>query len=186
MDAEVIQAALRLTGERLRLNRDVEILLVGGAAGILTKELPPPSTTGDVDAIWYKLAQDREAVLDAAGEVGREMQLPGNWLNDWSGLYRWTLPDGWETRRVCIDTYGRLLVYAVSRIDLISLKFVANREGDLEHLREMHVTAAEITVVGRYLDELAGKFPRGRFPEEAGKIDKARVYLGSWETGNEH
>src|SRR5205085_4507326 len=128
-------------GMRLRLVRDVEILIVGGAAGVLTGELPAAWTTADVDVIHYRLPQDREDVLIAAADAGRELSLPANWLSEDAGLYAWTLPDGWETRRVRIDAFGRLHVHAASRLDLIAMKFTAHRERDLEHLVRMDVDA---------------------------------------------
>src|ERR1051326_1839227 len=106
MNLDGIRSALAKLGEKLRLDRDVEILLVGGAAGVLTQQLPPAWTTSDVDTIDCRPAHERDTVLDAAAEVGRELSLSPGWLNDWSGLYGWTLPDGWEARRVSVGVHG--------------------------------------------------------------------------------
>jgi hypothetical protein len=176
-----IRNALAKLGERLRLERDVEILIVGGAAGILTGQLSSALTTEDVDAIHFQLAQDREAVLDAGEEVGKELKLPADWLNDWGGKYEWTLPDNWRCRRIEVGIFDRLRVYAVGRIDLISMKFIGHREHDLEHLRDMKVKSDEKVLVGQYLDVLAERYPAGRYPEEFGKTQMARLYLNNWE-----
>src|SRR5215211_3236453 len=48
-------------------------------------------------------AEDREAVLTAAEEAARELQLPPSWLSEDVGLYAWTLPTGWQKRRVRIE-----------------------------------------------------------------------------------
>jgi hypothetical protein len=66
LDDHTIKAALARMGQWLRLERDVEILVAGGAAGLLIGELPPAWTTADVDVIHCHLPQDREAVLVAA------------------------------------------------------------------------------------------------------------------------
>ncbi|MBA3273860.1 MAG: hypothetical protein H0T11_08330 [Chthoniobacterales bacterium] len=181
LNNSTIRDAFTKLGERLRLERDVEILIVGGAAGVLTYELPPAWTTADVDAFHFELAKDREAVLSAGEEVGRELKLPSDWLNDWGGKYTWTLPDDWQSRRIKIGEFGRLRVYAVSRIDLISMKFIGHRERDLEHLQELKVTSSEKEVVQKYLEVLTERYPAGRYPEEAGRIELARTYLDNWE-----
>ena len=183
LDNGSIRNAFSRLGQRLRSERDVEILIVGGAAGVLTHELPPAWTTADVDAFYFELAKDREAVLSAAEEVGRELKLPSDWLNDWGGKSRWTLPDEWKSRRILIGAFGRLRVYAVSRIDLISMKFIGHREHDLEHLRELKVTSSEKAAVGEYLEVLAERYPAGRHPEKAGRIELAKLYLDNWEIG---
>lgn len=171
-----IRTALAGLGERLRLDRGVEILLVGGAAGVLTGELPPAWTTADVDVIHCRLPQDRDALLAAAAEVARELSLPPSWLSEDVGLFAWTLPEDWETRRVRVGTFGRLRVYAAGRLDLIAMKFVAHRDIDLEHLTRMKVRAKELEFVRAYLDSLAP-----RVPGEAGRIAMARQYVDAWE-----
>lgn len=67
-------------------------------------------------------------------------------------------------------------MYAASRVDLIAMKFVAHREGDLEHLSLMKVTTDELSFVREYLDMLAE-----RCPNEMGRIEMARQYVEAWE-----
>src|SRR4051794_34807694 len=93
-----IVKAFKALGARLASDREIEILLVGGAAGVLTGALPAAWTTADVDLIDVHAPKDRDAVLEAAAGVGPKLSLPNDWLNDWSGLYSWTLPDGWQER----------------------------------------------------------------------------------------
>jgi hypothetical protein len=172
---KTIRTAFAEVGRRLRLDRNVEILIVGGAAGVLTDELPPAWTTADVDMIHCHLPQDRDAVLDAAGEAAQVLWLPPSWLSEDAGLFAWTLPGGWERRRVPVGTYGRLRVFAAGRLDLMAMKFVAHRGRDLEHLAELAVTAAELEWVRRELDVLAGKYP-----EQSGRLEMARQYVNGW------
>ena len=108
LDDNTIKTALARLGERLGTARRIEILIVGGAAGVLIKALPAAWTTADVDAIDFRLPQDRDLVLDTAAVVGRELSLPADWLNDWSTLYAWTLPDDWKSRRVPVGAFGML------------------------------------------------------------------------------
>lgn len=182
LDDKTIRRALKELGEHLHVKRDVEILLVGGAAGILIHELPAAWTTADVDVIHCHRPQDREAVLAAAEEVGKKLSLPASWLNEWSGLHAWTLPDDWKNRRILVGKYGRLNVYAVNRLDLISMKFLAHRERDLEHLEKLKVTTAEKISVAKYLDSLSKRYPERRYAEKARAIELAKVYLSEWKT----
>jgi hypothetical protein len=180
LNSGTILGALAALARHLKLQRDVEILLVGGSAGVLINALPADWTTADVDTIHFRAAEDRDAVLDAAEAAGHELSLPADWLNDWGGLFAWTLPDDWESRRVFIGTFGRLRVYAVSRQDLIAMKFIAHRPGDLEHLERMDVTHDDLEFVRRYLNSLADRYPPGRHPVEAGTIAMARQYADAW------
>ena len=176
LDDNTIRAALAAMGERLRLNRDVEILIVGGAAGVLTGVLPAAWTTADVDVLHVHLPQDREAVFSAAVDACRTLSLPPSWMSEDVRLYAWTLPEDWQSRRVRVGVYGRLHVYAVSRRDLAAMKFCAHRAADLEHLAQLHLTAADLRFVRTYLAALSD-----RYPEYAGQIAMARQYVEEWE-----
>lgn len=176
LGSETIRSALAKLGQRLSVERDVEILIVGGAAGVLLGELPAGWTTADVDLIHCHMPQDRDAVLAAGAEMARELSLPPAWLSEDVGLYAWTLPQGWQQRRVLVETHGRLRVYAASRLDLIAMKFIAHRERDLEHLAHMRPALEELDFVRGYLDSLA-RSQSG----EMGRIDMARQYVDGWE-----
>ena len=176
MDDGTIRTAFAALGTALGSGRRIEIVIVGGAAGVLLGALPPTWTTADVDMVHCHLPQDRDEVLAAAAEVARSSSLPPAWLSEDVGLYAWTLPDGWRRRVVEAGVYGRLHVFTVSRADLIAMKFLAHRERDLEHLALMKVTADELLSVRRHLDSLAAG------SEDAGRIEMARQYLAAWET----
>lgn len=176
LNDQTIRAALAALGEHLRLDRRVEILIVGGAAGVLTGELPPWWNTADVDVIHFRLAQDRDAVLAAAEEAARVLWLPPSWMSEDVGLYSWTLPHEWEKRRVWVGSFGHLQVYAASRSDLIAMKFIAHRERDLEHLVQMHVAPSELRLVRNHLDSLAVEHV-----DQMGRIEMARRYVEEWE-----
>jgi hypothetical protein len=182
LDFFSIRDALALLGNSNRLRSETEITIVGGAAGVLTGLLPALWATSDVDSIAFQLPESRDDVLEAAAEVARSHQLPADWLNDWSGLFAWTLPDGWEDRRVHVGEFGRLRVYAVGRLDLITMKFLAHRQRDIEHLDKLNVTSRDIEQVSSNLQLLQGQYPLGQFPSEAGKIAMAQQYLRAWGT----
>src|SRR5688572_5731586 len=113
LNGQSITEALRRMGQRLRPGAPIEIVIVGGAAGVLTRQLPADWVTDDVDVIRFVPPRDSDEVLDAAGEVGRDMSLPPLWMNSDVGLWRDSLPDGWENRAITIGTFGRLRVIAL-------------------------------------------------------------------------
>lgn len=152
----------------------MEISIVGGAAGLLSHQLPPSYTTGDVDTLYFRPPTEVEEVLRAAAVVARKLSLPANWLNTDAGLFVETLPDGWEQRRVEIGCFGPLRVYVIGRFDLIAMKFIAHRPVDREHLDLLNVTRAELKFVRAYLDSLVGRV-------DIGRIDMARSYVNAWE-----
>jgi hypothetical protein len=177
----MILKAFSALGARCTPDHEIEILLVGGAAGLLIRALPAAWTTADVDLLHVSAAEDRDAVLEAAADVARQLSLPNDWLNDWSSLFSWTLPDQWQKRRLHVGTFGRLIFYAASRLDLIAMKFMAHRPQDLEHLEQMKVRSDDLDFVRIYLDALARLYREGRDSEKARQIEMARQYVDGWE-----
>jgi hypothetical protein len=159
---------------RLRADHPVQIFIVGGAAGVLLGALPAAWTTADVDMVHVHLPQDRDDVLAAAEETARELSLPPGWLSEDVGLFAWTLPRGWRDRVVEVAACGQLRVFAVSRLDLVAMKFLAHRERDLEHLEQLRVTAADLAFARQHLDTLA------RSGEEPARVAMARRYVEAW------
>lgn len=175
MNATAVERAFEKLGERFSYHTEVELLLVGGAAGMLTGLLPPARTTTDCDVMAYVPEDAMGAVENAAEQVARELGLAATWLNSNVQLRRDALPDDWQTRRVWIGTWGQLRVFAVSRVDLIAMKVLAGRAQDLEDIRSMKLRPDDVEFVRRYLDGLPAK---GTTPEQ---IAEAREVLQSLE-----
>ncbi|MFZ4575111.1 MAG: DUF6036 family nucleotidyltransferase [Phycisphaerales bacterium] len=175
MDTTTVEHALTRLGERFSYHSQVELLLVGGAACMLTGLLPPSRTTSDCDVMAYTPESAMGAVESAAEEVAKELGLARTWLNSNVQLRRDALPDGWESRRVWVGTWGRLRVFAASRVDLIAMKVLAGRAQDLEDIRSMKPRPDDVEFVRRYLDELPAK---GTSPTQ---ITDARELLTSLE-----
>lgn len=170
-----IEAAFRRLGELTVYQRDIEILLVGGAAGMLTGVLPADRTTTDCDIMVYLPEEALSAVEMAAGRVARELDLPDRWLNSDVQIRRDTLPDGWRDRRIMVGVYGRLHIHAVSRPDLIAMKVLAGRPQDLEDLAALKPRPDELDFVAAYLKDLTSK---GTHQEQ---IERARLILSTLE-----
>lgn len=131
----------------------IEILLVGGTAGMLIGQLPPHRITQDCDIMHCSPIESQRAVLLATEKVAFEKGLPKNWLNT-QAMSMNILPDGRHSRRVHIKQFEKLSVYAVSRRDLLAMKFYANRPQDRQDILEMHPNPKEIDCVRKYLNML--------------------------------
>lgn len=143
----------------------VEILLIGGAAGMLTGQLPAHRITQDCDVMNIRPKQAQNAVLKAAHKVAKEKDLPEHWLSTQAMESLVALPDGWRSRRVLVARYKKLAVYAVSRLDLLVMKFYANRPQDRQDIIEMKPSSEEIEYIRRYLNML-------RLPSRRADLDQ--------------
>lgn len=175
MNTTAVERALQRLGECLDYHRDVELLLVGGAAGMLTGSLPATRTTTDCDVMVYIPPEAMSAVERAADLVGAEQGLPDHWLNSNVQLRVDALPVGWESRKIWVGTWGRLRVWAASRVDLIAMKVLAGRAQDLEDLGALRLRSDDVAFVRAYLKSLPG---RGT-PQA--QIDEAMELLASLE-----
>lgn len=164
MDRRNILQHLQRVGDLLDLAEPGEILLIGGAAGVLTQQLAPERTTTDCDVIHYQPERAEMAVVEAARQVADESRLPPNWLNS-QAMSLNILPDGWHIRKVLVGTFGHLKVFALSRRDLLATKFYAGHPRDLDDITAMSPTAVELDFVRNYLDML-------RVPSRQANLDQ--------------
>jgi len=169
MAGDQIRAALKATGLRLGPGPDVEVLVVGGAAGLLIGLLRPERTTSDVDVLSVNPSREDEALYEAAALVGREMDLPNDWLNGDAGLYREALLPTWKNRRIQVGHFGRLTVYAADRVDLIAMKFYAGRPQDIEDLLDLSPNPEERKLIREHIAQIGAD---GRVLRTLERIDE--------------
>ena len=175
MTTSIVERALKRLGDLLEYHEEVEILLVGGAAGMVTGVLPASRTTLDCDVMVCVPEAALVAVELAAERVADEMSFASHWLNSDVQLRLDALPDGWEHRRIPVGQYGLLRVFAASRPDLIAMKVLAGRDQDIEDLEAMRVRVDDVEFVRAYLDGLSEK------GTQQNQIDDARIVLDSLE-----
>lgn len=132
----------------------VEILIVGGAAGLVTGVLGPERATGDIDVMDYRPADAMAEVELLAERIGKEIGLPEGWFNSNVQIRADSLPDGWAQRRIFVERGLWLSVYAVSRKDLLAMKFLAHRPKDLEDIDRLGVSEDDKEFVRQYLQQL--------------------------------
>jgi len=176
MTGDDILSHLRRLGEIFEYPEDVELLLIGGAAGILTKQLDSTRVTSDCDVIRFTPRQAEPDVLQAARILAEESGLPEDWLNSKAKLLD-ILPDGWHTRKVHIESLGKLHIYALSRRDFLATKFYAGSPRDVQDISDIRPTAKELAFVRNYLNML-------RVPTRQANLDqlaRSVKLLDAWE-----
>ncbi|MHC5163740.1 MAG: DUF6036 family nucleotidyltransferase [Planctomycetota bacterium] len=157
--------ALNATAEHMEWNGDpVEILLIGGAGAMLTGMLRSERVTQDCDVIDYQPQDGQQAVLAAAAKVAAKKGLPEKWLNS-KAMGLDILSDGWRSRRILIKKFDTLWIYGASRVDMLVMKFYANRPQDREDIFDMAPTPDELAKVRRYLDMM-------RVPSKQANLDQ--------------
>lgn len=98
LNSEKILGTLKGLSRRVQWDSPIEILLIGGAAGMLTGQLSPKRVTLDCDVMHYAPEEAQKAVLKAAHQVAAEQGLPENWLNS-KAMQMNILPDGWQASK---------------------------------------------------------------------------------------
>lgn len=157
MNTSIVEAALLRLGNELGDQQDIEILLVGGAAAMITGLLPPSRTTIDCDVMVYLPSDMMARVERVAEKIAGDLDLAPNWLNSDVQIRLDALPEGWNQRKILVGIYTRLRVSAASRPDLIAMKVLAGRDQDIEDLQAMRVRRDDVDFVNTYLDKLAEK-----------------------------
>jgi hypothetical protein len=184
-DKQTITTALRLTGCKLDWPGPVEIIIAGGAAGMLLGIWSADRVTEDCDIVEISPPiQPRRAVLQAAREAAEELGLNPDWLNDHFMTFGTldTLPDNWARRCVKIGTFGKLEVTSLGRQDLLAMKLYAGRAQDIQdiHAQGESLSAEDLAFMRAYLRSL--KQPRRRHikPEQ---LERAVAVLAEIEKG---
>jgi hypothetical protein len=155
IDGTKLTAALRLLHEQLLLTNApaTELVVCGGSALIATGLVP--RTTRDIDIIALMEAhrlKDAEPLpeylIQAAGNVGRILGLPGSWLNNGpASLFRMGLPDGFQRRLSPVVIGEKLTMHYISRYDQIFFKTYASADRGGYHvsdLRALNPTEQEL------------------------------------------
>ena len=171
---------LNALGKHLPPDIEVDILLIGGAAGVLTEQLPLSRTTTDCDVMYYRPEDAGNTILAAVQQVATQEKLPPNWLN-FEAMQLDILPHGWHTRQIHVADFGPLHIFAVSRRDLLAMKCYANHAQDREDVQAMRPTPEELGFVRTYLNML-------RVPSRHANLDQVEwgiTYVNALEEAHD-
>ena len=135
-------SALIAMGLRQRTTRDADVVALMNQAGELVNPAPLPP-----------------ALVEAATQVGRDLGLGVNWLNNGpssgeGGLYQMGLPAGFISRLTRRVLGPRLTVYFIGRLDQIHFKLYAAADQrdptHIEDLRALYPTDPELEAAARW------------------------------------
>jgi len=150
LDNSTLNRALEATAAHLQWDGKVEVLVVGGAAGVVTGLLPPERTTADCDVIKVAPPEAASAVVLAAAQAAEELDISVDWLSQQVQQLD-VLPDGWRSRRIEVGRFDNLTIYAAGRLDLLAMKLYANRAQDRADIQTMGIEADDIEFLRQYL-----------------------------------
>jgi hypothetical protein len=172
-----------LTGNKLDWPGTVEIVIAGGAAGMLLGIWSSDQVTEDCDIVDISPPnQPRRALMQAAREAADEIGLSPDWLNDHFMTFGTldTLPDGWRTRCVKIGTFGKLEVTSLGRPDLLAMKLYAGRAQDIQDIQSQieSITAEDRQFMRVYLQSLTQPCRRQIKPDQ---LERAFAVLADME-----
>jgi predicted nucleotidyltransferase len=154
LDLRGMEVALTKLGERCPVGS--EIVIIGGAAAVLSRWLNRATADIDVIAAEPRLAELGKAIRAVAEELG----LPDGWMNDGAKGYARALPPDFRERLVDLGQFGRLRVRSIGRKDFIVLKVYGMRGVDIEDLENLRATAEEMAFVRAQVPRIAEFDPK--------------------------
>lgn len=160
MDKAGLLDLLRRMGRLLEIEHPdmpvVQLVLVGGAAGMLAGELRPGRVTTDCDVSKVEPATWWNVIQDVAVRIGSESGLSKSWLSLDCARYQNLMPPGWERRCRRAATFGRLEIHTISHRDFAASKAVGvdKRPQDREDLSQLKLTREDFDSVLRNFDRL--------------------------------
>ena len=180
MSSKIVVDALGRLSQLLARERSsgpIDLLIVGGAAGMLGGSLAPGRTTIDCDVMVIVPDDERtwSILRQAAATVAREHGLAANWLNDGARAWHDTLPPDWRDRQTLALDLDSIRIFIPSRVDLIVMKIIAGRDQDLDDLRDIRPMRSELDFARRLLQH----WPHEHWPHS--RIDLALETLGAFD-----
>jgi len=167
-----LEAVMKALSHELGPGDTIDLLLVGGAAGVLAGYLAPHRTTVDCDVMVWAPREAWSHLVRAARNVADAFDLPDGWLENASRVFVHTLLPGWESRRVRVLESGRLTLRAPSRVDFIAMKLIAGRDVDLDDVLHMRMTKQEHEFIrSRFLEWPEEHFASGTIPGAIDRLD---------------
>lgn len=154
--------AFRRMAECLNDGPEIDILVVGGIAGMLAGYLPMARVTEDCDVMFWSPGDSWDELALLADSAGRQCGLPTGWFNNGAQVFEHRLLPDWETRRLTLFAAGRLHIAAPGRVDYMAMKTLASRDTDIDDVLAMTPTRVECTTIRRAFES----WPSDHFASE--------------------
>ena len=145
MDEFGAKEIIRLLKELDRLIDDhLEIILCGGAVGILKNTFPRSTLDIDVIASIPKISQFEKQIK----MVANKFSISQKWLNDGAKGYVDFLPKDFRKRLEPLEKSFKFLeVFMLSNVDLYIMKLAAFRAEDILDLQNIKLSSKDKTIV---------------------------------------
>lgn len=157
LGADQLLRALHALAAALPPSPRGELIVIGGAAGVLSGHLPATRMTADLDVIEVTPPELLDLCCYHAPQISILIGISASWFDATPLTMQAAMLDGWRDRTESIGHFGCLHVKTVGRLDLIALKLLAGRERDLADLSALQVTTTECTAVAESLPALLGR-----------------------------
>jgi predicted nucleotidyltransferase len=158
---QMVRALEKLGATLHERGLDASLYVVGGAA--MAFAYKRDRVTRDIDAI----VAPNEEVFTAAREIGEELGLPEEWINDTARAF---LPDVRLDAGTLVFEAPGISVRAAPAEVLLAMKILAGRAKDLEDVR-MLAQLLELNTQQEVLDVFLSFYPQG------GLIDHSRALI---------
>jgi hypothetical protein len=124
-------------------------LVIGGGAAMNLLNISHRETE-DIDVFTPRILG---SLKEATKAVASKLSIEDDWLNNGINFFKEALLPGWSDRLETVYTGEKIKVSSVSRIDLISLKFISeiHRESDIMDIKKLCPTIEELTQVANYV-----------------------------------
>ena len=143
------------------LNEPLEIIICGGAAGILSHGYSRATMDIDIVNSIPKLSTVESAIIN----IAEKYEISKKWLNDGVKGFVDYLPDDFRKRIIAIEgNFKFLKVFTLSKIDLLIMKLAAFRPEDLKDIELMEIGKNELSLIKTTLTKISS-------------FDKKKAYL---------
>jgi hypothetical protein len=135
------------------LEKPVEIVICGGAAGILMHGFDRSTLDIDIIESSPRLNEMRSALQ----QISEENNVSEKWINDGAKGFIDYLPDDFHSRLIPVDEgFHHLKASVLARPDLLMMKLVAFRPADLRDISLMDIDKEDVLIVKKAIAKIAG------------------------------
>ena len=136
-----------------QLERPVEIVICGGAAGILMHGFGRSTLDIDIIESSPRLNEMRSALQ----QISDENNVSPKWINDGAKGFIDYLPDDFHSRLTPVDEgFCHLKASVLAKPDLLVMKLAAFRPSDLRDISLMDINKEDLLIVKKVIAKIAG------------------------------
>lgn len=160
MTKQELDAGLKAVGERLSI--DINIVVTGSAALVLTQDISREADDCDLGDIAPKGAED--SLLKVGNQVAEILGYTQNWLNASNIAWQSDFPECWRARLIAYEQIGTMMVYLMSRADCVSMLLLRmmNDKNPNRDVAEIQLSVDEKSLVYQYTRQMESEYDMSR------------------------